>query len=168
MVVGGGITLRHADKLLIIVILVAINLTSRLDSAYANVLETRGGLSRALASTVEGRHILHYPQPVDNSSLLRKNKSLSLWITHAEQLVTLIWSTKQIKAFKTIIYIESRWNPNAFNRSTNAYGLGQLIDSRSYTKDNPYKQINAMAKYIYNRYGTPNKALAHHNKYGWY
>ena len=137
-------------------------------SASAVGLEPLGLNSRAAASIVEGRHILHYPQVVDNSSLLLSKRNKNLWINHTEQIVTLIWSTKQIKAFKTIIYIESRWNPNAYNRSTNAYGLGQLIDSRSYTKDNPYKQINAMAKYIYNRYGTPNKALAHHRKHGWY
>jgi hypothetical protein len=109
-----------------------------------------------------------YPQAVDNSNHYRINKSKSLWITHAEQIVTLTWGIKEIKPFKTIIYKESRWNPNATNPTTGAYGLGQLINSKRYLKDMPYKQINATVKYIFNRYGTPTKALAHHLKHGWY
>ena len=138
------------------------------DSAYAACHEPPAYSSMATASIAEGSAILRYPQAVDNSSQLLKNMNKHLWITHTEQLVTLIWNKKQIKAFKHIIYIESRWNPNAYNPTTNAYGLGQLVDSKSYTKGMPFKQINAMAKYIYNRYGTPNKALAHHKKHGWY
>lgn len=157
-------TLRHA----VIAIFVCIGLTSRLDSAYAACRESLAGNSKTTASIVEGRHILRYPQAVDNSPLLLSNENKSLWITHAEQIVTLTWGKKQIKAFKTIIYKESRWNPNAYNPATNAYGLGQLINSKRYTKHMPYKQINAAVKYIYNRYGTPTKALAHHNKQGWY
>jgi len=139
-----------------------------LDFANAVVLGTQGGLPRASASTVEGRHIQRYPQAVDKSIPMLIKGNHHLWITHAEQLITIIWSKKQIKAFKKIIWLESRWNPTAYNPATNAYGLGQLVNSKPYTKGNPYKQINAAAKYIFNRYGTPNKALAHHNKYGWY
>jgi hypothetical protein len=138
------------------------------DSAYAACQEPPALSSMTTASIVEGRHILVYPQAVDNSSQLLTNKNKRLWITHAEQLVTLTWGKKQIKAFKQIIYIESRWNPNAYNPTTNAYGLGQLVDSKPYLAGMPYKQINATIKYIWNRYGTPIKALQHHNKYGWY
>lgn len=155
---------RHARNLILtICVCIAV-----VDSAYAVGLETRGGISRATASIVEGRHILHYPQVVDNSSnrLIKENKHL--WITHAEQIVSIYWNKKQIKAFKTIIYLESRWNPNAYNPATNAYGLGQIIDSKRYTKDMPYKQITAAVKYILHRYGTPMKALQHHRKHGWY
>lgn len=109
-----------------------------------------------------------YPQAVDNSHRLRINESKHLWITHAEQLVTLTWGKKEIKAFKTIIYRESRWNPEALNPTTGAYGLGQLIDSKRYLKGMPYKQITAAVKYIHHRYGTPTKALQHHKKHGWY
>lgn len=112
--------------------------------------------------------IKRYPQAVDNSNHYRSNESKSLWITHAEQLVTLTWGKKEVKAFKIIIYRESRWTPNQTNPATGAYGLGQIINSKRYTKDMPFKQINAAVKYILNRYGTPTKALAHHNKHGWY
>jgi len=143
-------------------------LTTLVGSAHANALGTRGGLPRVVASIAEGRHILVNPQGVDNSALLRINKNKSLWITHAKQLVTITWNKKEIKAFKQIIYRESRWIPNQTNPATGAYGLGQLIGSKKYTHNMPYKQINATIKYIHNRYGTPTKALAHHLKHGWY
>ena len=155
---------RHAVK----VIISCICLTGLLDSAYASVLETRGGISRAVASIVGEATIKRYPQVVDNSnhSLIKGNRSL--WITHSEQIVTLTWGKKQVKAFMTIIYRESRWIPNQTNPATGAYGLGQIIGSKRYTKNMPYKQINAAVKYIKYRYGTPTKALAHHKKHGWY
>lgn len=112
--------------------------------------------------------IKRYPQAVDNSHQYRSNKNKHLWITHAKQLVTIIWGKKEIKAFTQIIYRESRWIPNQTNPTTGAYGLGQLIGSKKYTHNMPYKQINAAAKYIAHRYGTPSKALQHHYKHGWY
>lgn len=108
------------------------------------------------------------PQAVDNSHKARINKNKRLWITHAQQLITLTWGKKEIKAFMTIIYRESRWIPNQTNATTGAYGLGQIIGSKRYTKGMPYKQITAAVKYIANRYGTPTKALQHHRKHGWY
>lgn len=141
-------------------LILAFYLTSRLDSANAVVLETQRGLSRTTASTVEGRPIKGYPQAVDNS--------IHLWKSHAKQIITITWNSDEWKYFQKIIYKESRWNPQAFNPSTNAYGLGQLINSKRYTKDMPYKQINAAVKYIYNRYKTPALAWKHHIKWGWY
>jgi hypothetical protein len=108
------------------------------------------------------------PQAVDNFHKARINKNKRLWITHAQQLITLTWGKKQVKAFMTIIYRESRWIPNQTNPTTGAYGLGQIIGSKRYTKNMPYKQITAAVKYIASRYGTPTKALAHHRKHGWY
>lgn len=120
------------------------------------------------SSVVRDGYTYTYPQAVDNSKQLRTNKNKHLWITHAKQLVTIIWGKKEIKAFTQIIYRESRWIPNQTNPTTGAYGLGQLIGSKKYTHNMPYKQINAAAKYIAHRYGTPSKALAHHYKHGWY
>ena len=112
--------------------------------------------------------IKRYPQVVDNSHHYRIKENKHLWITHSKQLITLTWASKEIKPFLKIIYRESRWNPNAYNPATNAYGLGQLVNSKTYTKGMPYKQINAAVKYIAHRYGTPTKAYQHHKKYGWY
>ena len=156
--------IRHA----VIIILVCIGLTSRLDFANAVVLGTQGGLPRASASTVEDGAIQRYPQAVDKSIPMLIKGNRNLWITYTEQLIAIVWDEQQIKAFKKIIWLESRWQPTAYNPATNAYGLGQLVDSKPYTKDNPYKQIFAAAKYIWHRYGTPTKALAHHERYGWY
>lgn len=161
----GAIMKTKTLRLAVVTLLVCVTMV---DSAYAVCREPVRLSSKTTASIVEGRHILVNPQAVDNSSLSLSKGNRNLWITHLEQLTTLTWGTKQIKALKQIIYIESRWNPNAYNPVTNAYGLGQLINSKPYTQGNPYKQINAMIKYIYNRYGTPTKALAHHKKHGWY
>ena len=106
-----------------------------LDFANAVVLGTQGGLPRASASTVEGRHIQRYPQPVDKSIPMLIKGNRTLWITYTEQLIAIVWDEKQIKAFKKIIWLESRWQPTAYNPATNAYGLGQLVDSKPYTKD---------------------------------
>jgi hypothetical protein len=120
------------------------------------------------SSVVRDGYTYTYPQAVDNSKQPHTNKNKHLWITHSKQLITLTWASKEIKPFLKIIYRESRWNPNAYNPATNAYGLGQLIDSKHYTKNMPYKQINAAVKYIAHRYGTPTKAYQHHKKHGWY
>lgn len=156
---------RHA----VAIAMTIFNLTVLVDSASLAFGSPVGSeLKEGRQVVVRDLTITRYPQVVDNSDRLRINENKHLWITHAEQLVTLYWGKNQIKAFKTIIYRESRWNPRAYNSATNAYGLGQIINSKSYTKDMPYKQINAAIKYILHRYGTPTKALAHHYKYGWY
>lgn len=148
--------MRHADKLVIAIMC----LTSLVGSAHAAGLESLAGNSKTAASIAEGSAISDYPQPVD--------KSVTLWKRHAKQLVAITWSPSEWQAFNKIIYRESRWRPNQLNKQTNAYGLGQIINSKRYTAQMPFKQINAAIKYIYHRYGTPTKALAHHYKHGWY
>jgi len=156
---------RHAVKVLIS----CICLTALVDST-PNAFGSPVGLEleERRSSVAEGARYKRYPQGVDNSHTLLTNKNKNLWITHAQQLITLTWGKKEIKAFMTIIYRESRWIPNQTNSTTGAYGLGQIIGSKRYTKGMPYKQINAAVKYIKYRYGTPTKALQHHKKHGWY
>lgn len=156
---------RHAREALITILTCALLVDSASLAFGSPVgLELKEGRLVVVGEpTVKG-----YPQAVDNSHQYRSIKSKHLWITHSKQLITLTWGKKQIKPFMTIIHRESRWIPNQTNPATGAYGLGQIIGSKRYTKNMPYKQINAAVKYIKYRYGTPTKALAHHRKHGWY
>lgn len=69
--------------------------------------------------------------------------------------------------------LESGWDPNAKNRHSTAYGIGQLLDRTwagtgiQKTSD-PYRQIDAALVYIRNRYGSPSAALAFHRRKGFY
>jgi len=68
-----------------------------------------------------------------------------------------------------IIHRESRWIPNLWNsQGSTAYGLGQVKGSHSYTHNKPLKQFKVAMKYTIHKYGTPCKALAHHDQHGWY
>ena len=71
----------------------------------------------------------------------------------------------QYHCFVKIITKESRWNPLAKNGSH--YGLGQMR-SKWYKTLDPYRQIDQTLIYISNRYNTPCKAWAFHERRGWY
>jgi hypothetical protein len=62
-------------------------------------------------------------------------------------------------------YKESRWIPTAKNPKSSAYGIAQLLKTK--TKD-PYTQIDLGLKYIKHRHQTACNALAFHHKKGWY
>lgn len=61
---------------------------------------------------------------------------------------------------------ESKWDYKADNKKSTAYGIPQILDLPQDTS--VYDQIQLGIKYIKHRYGTPTKALAFHNKNGWY
>ena len=71
----------------------------------------------------------------------------------------------QYHCFVKIITKESRWNPLAKNGSH--YGLGQMR-SKWYKNLDAYRQIDQTLIYISNRYQTPCKAWAFHERKGWY
>jgi hypothetical protein len=61
---------------------------------------------------------------------------------------------------------ESRWDYTANNPRSTAYGIPQMLKM---AEDTPMlKQIELGLKYIEHRYGSPSKALAFHNRNGWY
>jgi hypothetical protein len=61
---------------------------------------------------------------------------------------------------------ESRWDYQADNPRSSAYGIPQILQM---PEDTPMtRQIDLGLKYIKARYGTPSRALAFHNSHGWY
>lgn len=84
------------------------------------------------------------------------------------------WSDpSQLAAWYKLGMKESGWRNTAQNPTSTAYGIGQFLDStwRGYgipkTSD-PAQQVEAMARYIKARYGSPAAALAFHNSHNWY
>jgi hypothetical protein len=61
---------------------------------------------------------------------------------------------------------ESRWDYTADNPRSTAYGIPQLLNMDEKTP--MARQIDLGLKYIQHRYGTPTKALAFHDRHGWY
>lgn len=144
-------------------LVVALSLTGLLDSASSAALEPLAVSSRSAANVVEGDANKGYSQPVDKSQVLL----ISLKAT-AKQLTIITWNKANWKAYKRLVWLESRWNYRAYNEATTAYGLGQLIGSKRYLKDKPYKQIVKSLQYIHSRYGSPIKALKHLEREGWH
>jgi hypothetical protein len=76
------------------------------------------------------------------------------------------YNFKEFYCLSDLWYKESRWIPTAKNPKSSAYGIAQLLKTK--TKD-PYIQIQQGLKYIEHRYqGSACKALAFHKKKGWY
>jgi hypothetical protein len=82
-------------------------------------------------------------------------------------------SVEEYVALHELIMRESSWNPDARNRKSTAYGLGQLIDQTwkdvGIEKSDDFRiQLIAAHKYVMMRYGSWVKALEHHKQHGWY
>lgn len=82
-------------------------------------------------------------------------------------------SPNELAAWYTLGMKESGWRNTAQNPTSTAYGIGQFLNSTwagvgiPKTSD-PALQVEAMARYIRNRYGSPSKALAFHYSHNWY
>jgi hypothetical protein len=72
---------------------------------------------------------------------------------------------KEFQCFNRLISLESSWNYDSKNGSH--YGLGQM-KSKHYRDLDPFRQIDASLRYITKRYSSNCKALAFHNKKGYY
>jgi len=75
--------------------------------------------------------------------------------------------------FNQIIYRESNWNHLAQNSKSSAFGYAQFLNSTWETvgcvkTSDPYKQVDCAIKYVKERYKTPKKALAFHQKNNYY
>ena len=72
---------------------------------------------------------------------------------------------KEFYCLDTLWFKESRWIPTAKSKTSSAYGIAQLLKTK--TKD-PFTQIDLGLKYIKHRHSTPCNALAFHNRKGFY
>lgn len=85
------------------------------------------------------------------------------WVSRMSQIAkSNNWS---LGDWRSLVQGESGGDPTARNKSSGAFGLGQFLGdtARTYAKygslsTNPIKQIEAMAKYIADRYGNPSNA----------
>lgn len=75
-------------------------------------------------------------------------------------------SNHEWKSLFTLWNRESRWDYTANNPTSSAYGIPQMLKMSEKTP--MARQIDLGLKYIKVRYGSPSKALAFHNRHGWY
>lgn len=84
------------------------------------------------------------------------------------------WSTADFNCLVALWNKESKWNPNAYNSSSGAYGIPQALPaSKMATAGTDYRtnyktQINWGLSYISSRYGSPSAAWSHSKSTGWY
>ena len=82
-------------------------------------------------------------------------------------------SVKEYEALHELIDLQSKWDSDAQNKRSTAYGLAQFVDKTwdlvGIEKSADYRiQLIAAQKYVMMRYGSWVKALEHHKQYGWY
>jgi hypothetical protein len=82
-------------------------------------------------------------------------------------------SVEEYVALHELIMRESSWNPDARNRKSTAYGLGQFLDKTwelvGIEKSDDFRiQLIAAHKYVMQRYGSWQKALEFHKRNGYY
>lgn len=83
-----------------------------------------------------------------------------------EKVLAIYKSTREWNSLLALWDKESRWDYEAKNSESTAFGIPQLL---KLDKSTPMtKQIDLGLKYIKARYGTPTKALAFHKRHGWY
>ncbi len=84
------------------------------------------------------------------------------------------WSTADFNCLVALWNKESKWNPNAYNSSSGAYGIPQALPaSKMATAGTDYRtnyktQINWGLSYISSEYGSPSAAWSHSKSTGWY
>ena len=84
------------------------------------------------------------------------------------------WSENDYYCLVALWNRESRWDPNAHNRSSGAHGIPQALPASKMASagadymTNYQTQINWGLSYISGRYGTPSNAYAHSQRTGWY
>jgi hypothetical protein len=93
--------------------------------------------------------------------------------SYKEYAMSKVGSGSEFTCLENLWGKESRWNPNAQNPNSTAYGIAQFLDSTwagtgiAKTSDG-YRQIDAGLIYIQKAYGTPCGAWAKSQSSGWY
>jgi hypothetical protein len=85
-----------------------------------------------------------------------------MWKLYAH---TRLLNTQQFYCLDTLWTMESHWNNYAKNDHSTAFGIAQVLHTKT---TDPYKQIDQGLAYITHRYKEPCIALHHHLKTGTY
>jgi len=115
------------------------------------------GQMRAIDATASCKNLSY----VSLSEMKRLAKRIA-----KHRVMTTYQSKYEWKALFTLWDKESRWDYTANNPHSTAYGIPQILDMDEKTP--MARQIDLGLRYIQHRYGTPTRALAFHNRHGWY
>ena len=98
-----------------------------------------------------------------SSAYAASTYSQDIWKLYMHNRVV---NEKQYNCINKLWTIESHWNNKSKNKRSTAYGIAQVLGTKT---SDPFKQIDAGLKYIGHRYSNDGcKALAHHKKHGHY
>ena len=111
--------------------------------------------------TQESLNKIVQPCPASIASMKKVAKQVA-----RGKVLAIYQSNHEWKSLFVLWNKESRWDYTADNKHSSAYGIPQMLNL---PKDTPMtRQIDLGLKYIQHRYGTPTKALAFHDRHGWY
>lgn len=140
--------------------------------SQARTSVTDGQIMRELANTAEriaAQLATGGAAPVPGTIQPGTNRALGY------QLMTRFgWPASEWPALDALWYRESGWNQLAQNASSGAYGIPQALPATKMAtvgpdwRTNPETQIRWGLAYIGVRYGSPQAAWAHSEKFGWY
>lgn len=119
------------------------------------------------------------PLQEDNDNALKNYVSSPIKVQQQRAPVTArgyarsMVSAEEFEALHELIDRESKWDSDAQNPKSTAYGLAQFVDKTwdlvEIEKSDDFRiQLIAAQKYVMMRYGSWVKALEHHKRYGWY
>lgn len=128
----------------------------------AGLVLTVGSMPSAVALTSHNA-AMHIVKPCKASMKYMKQSAKQIG---RAQVMSIWGSNREWKALFTLWNRESRWDYTAKNSHSTAFGIPQILGMAHDTE--MVEQIALGLKYIQHRYGTPTRALAFHNRNGWY
>jgi hypothetical protein len=141
-------------------------------------LQRRLSTGVPLAPPAHAAMFITAPKPVDQRVLLdRAARSAIRDPRGAAQLLAAQlygWSGAQWNCLDKLWTRESRWNYQAQNPSSGAFGIPQALPGAKMAKygsdwrTNPVTQIKWGLSYVRSRYSTPCGAWGHSESHGWY
>jgi hypothetical protein len=133
--------------------------------ARLGVLALIVGLLLVFIPEQTAHHPLEIPQMQarTKATMEEKRENKALAVSYAKALG---YSNKNINCLLTLWTRESRFDHLADNKRSTAYGIAQLLRERS---SQPSIQILHGIRYLNHRYeGNACRAIAFHNRRGWY
>jgi hypothetical protein len=133
--------------------------------ARLGVLALIVGLLLVFIPEQTAHHPLEIPQMQarTKATMEEKRENKALTVSYAKALG---YSNKNIDCLLTLWTRESRFDHLADNKRSTAYGIAQLLRERS---SQPSIQILHGIRYLNHRYeGNACRAIAFHNRRGWY